>query len=355
MNSRERVRSAIERKTPDQLPVFDSFWNETLVDFHKQGLPLDQSPENYFDFDIGMIWFEQSFLLPETIKEETESYLIKTDGWGTLQREIKNEQTTPGLLGFAVKDRQTWEKDFRPSLKYDPSRIDWAEFTAKYKKYRARDKYVVVSVLGPFECTWHKIGPEEQFTMLAEDPGWLMDMYEADIQLVESAWQDHWQRGIQPDALWIYEDIGYNKGMLFSPRHYQKYLQPYHKRLCDLAHRFGAQVIYHSDGNINKAVPLLIDAGVDCLHPMEVKAEMDVLELKRLYGHQLAFMGNIDARLFQSNDLPGLEKEIRQKLPQAMRGGGYIYHSDHSIPPGTRFDTYRYALDLIRKIGADLD
>jgi uroporphyrinogen decarboxylase len=62
-------------------------------------------------------------------------------------------------------------------------------------------------------------------------------------------------------------------------------------------------------------------------------------------------MGNIDARLYQKNDMEALEEEIRSKVSVAMRGGGYIYHSDHSIPPGTHLDTYQFGLDLVREVG----
>jgi uroporphyrinogen-III decarboxylase len=78
---------------------------------------------------------------------------------------------------------------------------------------------------------------------------------------------------------------------------------------------------------------------------------MDVRKLKAEYGNRLAFMGNIDARLFQENDLAGLEAELRAKLPPAMQGSGYIYHSDHSIPPGTRLETYQFCMNLVQELG----
>jgi uroporphyrinogen decarboxylase len=187
--------------------------------------------------------------------------------------------------------------------------------------------------------------------MMATDPDWLRDMYEADMALLEAAWEDLWSRELRPDALWIFGDIAYRNGLLFSPRHYRQVLMPFHRRLCDLAHRHNCQVIYHSDGNVTQAIPLLVECGIDCLHPLEVKAGMDVATLKQEWGDRLAFMGNIDARLFQANDRAGLEVEIRAKVPVAMKGGGYIYHSDHSVPPGTTLDTYRFAMDLVRRYG----
>lgn len=351
MNSRERVRKSINREPVDRIAIFDSFWNEAREDFHEQGVPKDIALEDYFDFDIGMFWFDQSFLLPHEILEDDGEFIKFTDEWGILNRQFKDKQTTPDYLDFPIKDRQTWDNQYKHRLQYSPDRIDWAAMQDAYDSLRAKDRYIVLSMLDPFECTWHKIGPEMQFIYLIEQPKWIMDMYEADTRLIEDAWTDMWAKGIQPDALWLYGDIAYKNGMMFSPQHYRDLLQPFHARLCDLAHCHGSQVIYHTDGDINKGIPLLIEAGIDCLHPMEVKAGMDVRQLKKAFGNQLSFMGNIDARFFQDNDKASIEKEIREKLPPVMQDSGYIYHSDHSIPAGTTLETYKYALDLVKKLG----
>jgi uroporphyrinogen decarboxylase len=352
MNARERIRRLINREPADRVGIFDSFWWETERDFRNQGMPDGVAAEDYFDLDVGMFWFDQSFLLPRKVLEEGEESRIVTDEWGARLKEFKHRQTTPGLIDFAVQDRAIWDEAYKPRLVYDSTRIDWPALEARYRHFRERERYVVLSVLDPFEATWHKVGPEQQLVMIVTDPDWLRDMYDADTTLLETAWADLWARGLRPDGLWIFGDIAYRSGLLFSPRHYQQVLMPFHQRLCELAHRYDCQVIYHSDGNVAEAIPLLIDCGIDCLHPLEVKAGMDVIALKEAWGDRLAFMGNIDARLFQANDRYGLESEIRAKIPAAMAGGGYIYHSDHSIPPGTTLETYRYALDLVRRYGS---
>jgi uroporphyrinogen decarboxylase len=350
MHGQERIRRLIAHQPADRVGIFDSFWWETEHEFHQQGMPDGVAAEDYFELDAGMFWFDQSFRLSRRVLEEHQDHRVVTDEWGTRHREFTNHQTTPGLIDFAVKDRESWAA-LKPNLIYDSTRLDWPALRARYGSLRDRGRYVMLSVLDPFEATWHKVGPEQQLMLLALDPDFLRDMYESDTALLEAAWEDLSARGLQPDALWIFGDIAYNKGLLFSPKHYRQVLMPYHCRLCDLAHRHGCQVIYHSDGDVSQAIPLLIEAGIDCLHPLEVKAGMDVLALKRDWGDRLAFMGNIDARLFQANDLAGLEVEIQTKIPPAMRGGGYIYHSDHSVPPGTQLDTYRCALDLVRRYG----
>lgn len=351
MQSRDRIYNSIARLPVDRVGVFESFWWETEAEWHRQGLPEDVPAEEFFDLDAGMFWFDQSFQLPaRTLAEDAESKVV-TDEWGTSQQVFKTQQSTPGHLGFAIQTREQWEDEYKPRLAYHGDRIDWAALEARYRHLRDGGKYTILSMLDPFECTWHKVGPERQFMLMVEDPAWLCDMFEADTALLEAAFEDLCARGFTPDCLWIYGDIAYNKGPFFSPEMYRQLLMPFHRRYCALAKRHGCQVVYHSDGDARQMIPHLIAAGIDALHPMEVKAGMNVLELKQQYGDQIAFIGNIDARLFQANDREGLEAEIQQKVPAAMAGSGYVFHSDHSIPPGTRLDTYRFGLSLAMETG----
>jgi uroporphyrinogen decarboxylase len=46
-----------------------------------------------------------------------------------------------------------------------------------------------------------------------------------------------------------------------------------------------------------------------------------------------------------------IEEEIRSKLPIARRGGGYIYHSDHSVPNNVSFEQYQRVLELLHMYG----
>ncbi|HUS80159.1 MAG TPA: uroporphyrinogen decarboxylase family protein, partial [Armatimonadota bacterium] len=108
----------------------------------------------------------------------------------------------------------------------------------------------------------------------------------------------------------------------------------------------------HSCGNVTALVPMLIEAGFDCLQPLEAKAGMDLVALKEQYGQRLACMGGIDVRKMADGTDPRLlEEEIRIKVGLAKRGGGYIYHSDHSVPDNVSFDRYRYVMDLVHKYG----
>jgi uroporphyrinogen decarboxylase len=86
---------------------------------------------------------------------------------------------------------------------------------------------------------------------------------------------------------------------------------------------------------------------MDCLQALEVKAGMDMLRLFRQYGTHITFCGNIDVRTLLANDNAKTEAEVRRKVePVIMNGGGYILHSDHSIPPQVNYDTFSYFAGL---------
>lgn len=108
-------------------------------------------------------------------------------------------------------------------------------------------------------------------------------------------------------------------------------------------------VILHSCGCVKEFIPDLIDAGLSCLQPLEVKAGMDVVELKDTYGDDLAFMGGIDVWIMSSENPADIEEEIRVKIGHAKKGGGYIYHS---VPDTVSDAQYCRVIELVHEYGS---
>lgn len=99
----------------------------------------------------------------------------------------------------------------------------------------------------------------------------------------------------------------------------------------------------HSCGYVAPLVPGLIEAGMDCLQAMEVKAGMDLAVLAKEFGDRIAFCGGLDVRLLVANDRKGMQAEIERKLAAVREAGSsYIVHSDHSIPPEVSHDTLQW-------------
>jgi uroporphyrinogen decarboxylase len=161
-----------------------------------------------------------------------------------------------------------------------------------------------------------------------------------------------WREGFRFDGLWVYNDMGYRNTSLFSPAMYREMILPADRKRNDWCHEHGMQTILHSCGCVKGLIPSLIEAGFDCLQPLEVKAGMDLGELKPAHGDRIAFFGGINTMLMEQDDDALIESEIRTKFAAAMPGGGYLYHSDHSIPKDVSFRKYSFVMDCVRRYGA---
>ena len=89
MNPRDRIRTALERRPPDHLPMWETtIWPQTLERWHTEGLPADVTLENrdrlddYFELDpLACIndLFDPSFGLPPHTLEETTEHRVYVD------------------------------------------------------------------------------------------------------------------------------------------------------------------------------------------------------------------------------------------------------------------------------------
>ncbi len=153
---------------------------------------------------------------------------------------------------------------------------------------------------------------------------------------------------MRPDGLFLIEDLGAKKGPLISPASWRDALGPSFASIGRLAQEHGIDFWMHTDGDVRALLDDLVDCGVQVLNPLEAKAGMDALELRGRFGRRLAFYGNIDATKMYGHEAE-LEAELRRKVPLA-RDGGYIFHSDHSVPPQVTYERYRWLLDRARVI-----
>jgi hypothetical protein len=90
--------------------------------------------------------------------------------------------------------------------------------------------------------------------------------------------------------------------------------------------------------------------GLDAFNPLEVKAGMDVCDLRRRYGHTMGFCGNSDIRVWERGDPAEIRREVLHRL-QAARGGGMIFQSDHSVASDVSGHTYDLIVKLVREFG----
>jgi len=174
---------------------------------------------------------------------------------------------------------------------------------------------------------------------MLEEPEWVTDMFDTYLNMTISLWDVLWDEGIRTDAIFWYDDMGYKQNQFFSLAKYKELLAPYHKRAIDWAHNHGIYAHLHSCGDIRPIVPVLVDMGLDALNPLEVKAGMDPILLKKQFGDKLVFHGGLNAVLW--DDPEAVYAEMDKLIPVMKENGGFIFSSDHSIPNSVSLEDFK--------------
>lgn len=352
MTHKERFINALNRQQVDELPRGDSLWGETYHRYIEEGhLAKNDDIVSHFD----MSWRSGGWIngladldFKEQIVEETDDTVLKLNGNGAQLRYWKARTGTPEHVAFAVTEREAWEERIKPHLlKVDRRRIPFENYRKAREKAQQEERAFIWSGVAPFEQMHPVCGHEHMLVGMALDPEWIQDMVMTFARFSIMHQKVLFAEEGMPDAMWYYEDMGFKERPFMSPDMYREIIQPGHKLLFDDAHSNGLKVIVHSCGFVEPLVPGMIEAGMDCLQAMEVKAGMSLVRLAKNFGDKIAFCGGLDIREVASNDHDRIRKEVMSKVAEVLNcGTGYILHSDHSIPPEVDYESLKYFFSL---------
>lgn len=155
-----------------------------------------------------------------------------------------------------------------------------------------------------------------------------------------------------------HDDLGNQNSTLISPRMYRQMFKPYHRQIYNYIKANSDLYIYmHSDGNIRKLIPDLIEIGVDVLNPLQFSArDMDAAEIKREFGRDITFWGaGIDTQSTLPYGTPQqVAEEVERQIDILAPGGGYVFATVHNIqanvPPKNIISLYDTALECGARI-----
>jgi uroporphyrinogen decarboxylase len=296
----------------------------------------------------------------------------------------------PMFLDWPVKDRATW-KEYKKRL--DPNTperwpTDWNTWVQKMKDKRettssSKESYmpnqessdwnswvqerksksepimfkgitfanhpVSLQVGSFYGYLREMIGSERILYMFYDDPGLIEDMMEQMLYL-ETEIIKRVVKDIRIDQATFWEDMCYKAGPLISPAMVRKFMMPRYKKITDLLHSNGTDVIFvDSDGNVNELIPLWLEVGINFVWPLEVAAHNDAVALRKKYGKDLIISGTIDKRaLIKGKE--AIREEVMSKVPFLLDQGGYFPTIDHWVPPDVTFANYCYYINLMREV-----
>lgn len=309
MNRRQLVKDAIAHKPTERVPYCIDFTYEAKQTFQRE--TGNRSVDEFLDNDIIQItppWWGWDTLGPEWEKMDSPASL-------------------PGVKGYGSYSA------FREQLKFlrDHS-----------------DKYILVMIYGShFEKANGARGIENFLADMAGDPPFAQKLLDRIIEK-NMVMLDNILGCPEIDGVLLGSDWGSQLDLLMSPGTWEAMIRPGEQREYDLVHSFGKDVWVHSCGNVVKAIPSLIEMGLDVLNPVQPEC-MDLETLKREYGDKLAFWGGISTQqALPYGTVDDVKAEARRVRDLMSQDGGYIFSPAQQLQTDVPLENILALIDVAK-------
>jgi hypothetical protein len=363
----ERMKKTLRHQESDRVPVSDFFWGSFLERWRQElGLAPDTDIYRYYNLD----WMNfnpnlDPHIKPfEILKDNDEEVVVRTGFEAVIQK--MRAYPMPAFLRFETDSIEKMEAfqfddpwDERRYFVGGDDQINGVgdAFVRNLPPFVERvraawpDFPTFGGVCEGHEMLWRIIGSEHTLLWMGLYPehiarfverinAFSLEVLKAQIKAADG----------MLDGMVIWGDVAYKNGMLFSPDFWRKHFKPGVKAMIDECHRHDLPVIYHGCGNVNRIFEDFIEVGVDAYNPLEAKAGLDVIDLRRRFGHRIGFCGNMDVILWANGSREEIKAAVLTKL-NAGKGGGFIFQSDHSVPNSISGENYDYVVRLVRERG----
>jgi uroporphyrinogen decarboxylase len=357
MTTRERVLTVFAGGQPDRLPNVEfGYWEKTLERWHTEGLPAsvttDAEAERYFELEGTTIFAELPVInglhprFPKIVLERKPDRVLIQDDEGNVCEWITEHSSMPRYVKFGLETREDWKRLKAERLDPDADgRIgDIAKTLADAKK-SGMPVFIHAGSLYGWLRNW--MGVEGFSYALMTDRDWVEEMMEHLTQITLTLLER-----ILPttpvDLVWWWEDMCYNHGPLMSPTLFRELMVPRYQRITGLFRKYGVTVnILDCDGSIHQLAPYWLEAGINCMFPLEV-AHTDAFRLRREHGDKLLLLGGVDKKPLIAGRKE-IDKEIDRLIP-LVQSKRFIPCVDHRVPADVSLDNYKYYLEKKEKL-----
>ncbi|MGA2642148.1 MAG: uroporphyrinogen decarboxylase family protein [Spirochaetia bacterium] len=377
MNDRERFLQIARFERPgDPYDFHQWIWLEAIERWQREGLPKEAHPlrvlslgqdfteflpihnllrngRPYFNppYFVSIVpWFERT-----VVQDEKDTQVVRDED-GILYRISK---ITPGVLPqyleYPVRDRASWN-EYRKLL--DPhtparwprgwDRIDLGKTMYAHdpklqgRPWNERDFPLGMNSLSLMGLPRNFMGLENFSYALYEDRPLIEEIADHMLWMNLEIARTVFNTGIQIDFCYLWEDICYKSGPLFSPRMMREIMVPRWKTFSGFLRDHGVAVILvDCDGNLDEFLPLVVEGGLNGILPFEVAARNDILAARKRYGKNLILFGGIDKRAI-AEGRGAIDAELQRVAKPLLAQSGYFPMLDHYAPPDISFENFLY-------------
>lgn len=365
MTDRERFVATMHYQQRDRCPICDfGFWPETVELWHSQGLPKSvggghdtTTTDQFFGMDSywgsgpgGHVGLYPGF--EYKVLEDHADHRIVQDGSGVVVQEYKNAVAMPLHLRHTLVDRESWNKHFKWRL--DPTTPDRIpkDLDAARKLWQDPNRPTSCNAWCGSLFGWLRdwMGLEGVSYIVYDDPALFEEMVTTLADVTVGVLERLFAAGAKFEAGSMWEDMCYRAGPLLGVPEFRKYLVPNYKRITSVLRKNGCDVLWlDCDGCIDHLLPMWLDAGVNCMFPVEIGTwGADPVKYRKQYGKELLMMGGFDKHILAKGKRE-IETEVHRLAP-LVEEGGFIPFADHRVPPDVPLENYMHYLETARKV-----
>jgi len=340
LNSKERVKNAINHIKPDRTPLDGWFTSNVMVNLknclgvnededvlQKLGIdfrPVVMAPARDFGSDAKWMDFiinKSSFSISDYIGRPV-GVNVYEDEWN-VQIKLNPDGTNWGYCYHPLNDLDL-NKLKVPDLK-SPGRMD----RVKERVEKFQDKFVYAGVSTSFRRSWLLTGFSKFLEALLLERSYINKLLERLVEFETEEVKIYTDAGV--DMIELLGDLGSETSLFLSPALWREIFKPGMKAVIDSAKGNNVKFFMHTDGNIQEIIPDLIEIGLNILNPIQPEC-IDPVVIKRLFGDRLTLHGSMSLqKTFSFGKPEDVIREARDRIEKCGYNGGLILAPSNAL------------------------
>jgi len=335
MTSRERVQAAVAHSQPDYPPC-DYFYTPEIHQALLQHFGVSQEDDVRDRLGTDIRYLDPPYIGPALTQYNDGSNM---DIWGILKKPMPNEY---GDYAESVNFPYASWKTVEEAEQFNWPDPNWYDYSAIPELCQQYPDFCIATGSFGVQDFINGVafgrGVEQVLLDIAhEDPVYLYIVEKRHRFYLEMIARTLEAAKGRIDLVLCGDDFGTQRGLLISPRSFDRLFAPKKKEFFDLVHQYGARITHHCCGSSLKLIPRFIALGMDALQTIQPQAAgMNPYQLKEQFGSQLTLHGGVDIQGWLQSATPAeIKREVDQLLDVVGAGGGFILSPCHNLQPDT--------------------
>jgi len=336
VNGKQRILAALRRQVPDTVPLFEWFVDVTV------GQALVGSGDT---LDVVEGLDLDAVNVRANYRSEKIDEVTLVDEWG-MKRQLTGD-VLPAVIGSPIAD-VTRHAEYTFPAPEAPHRFETLE---KAVNRFGDERAIVLNLRDGFSDMRDLLGYEGALMAMLLEPERFDELLERSVEYNLKLAAVARQR-FGTEIVATTDDVANAGGLLMRPATYFERLAPGFKAAIGGYKEQGYLTIKHCDGNVDAVLDFWIEAGIDCLDPVDPAGGYTIADLKQRIGERVCLKGNVDCTGALCTGTPEeVAEEVRQCIEGGAAGGGLIVSSSNTIHRGVRPENFRAMIDAVRTFG----